>query len=79
MSSYPIVDKGEGVIIPAPYWVSYPEMVKIAEGKPSSCMPVSNRFQNHRRTTEKSITPKTRALIYALRLNRQEVSTRAMN
>ena len=29
-----IVDKGEEVIIPAPYWVSYPEMVKLAEGKP---------------------------------------------
>jgi len=28
-----LVDKDEEVIIPAPYWVSYPEMVKLAEGK----------------------------------------------
>src|SRR5690554_2635341 len=29
-----IVDKGDEVIIPGPYWVSYPEMVKLAEGTP---------------------------------------------
>ncbi|MCK5032059.1 MAG: pyridoxal phosphate-dependent aminotransferase [Calditrichia bacterium] len=29
-----IVNKGDEVIIPAPYWVSYPEMVGLAEGKP---------------------------------------------
>jgi aspartate aminotransferase len=29
-----LLDPGDEVIIPAPYWVSYPEMVKLAEGKP---------------------------------------------
>lgn len=29
-----IIDTGDEVIIPAPYWVSYPEMVKLAEGNP---------------------------------------------
>lgn len=29
-----LVDKGDQVIIPSPYWVSYPEMVKLARGKP---------------------------------------------
>ena len=29
-----VVDKGDEVIIPAPFWVSYPEMVKIADGTP---------------------------------------------
>ena len=29
-----MVNKGDEVIIPAPYWVSYPEMVKLAEGTP---------------------------------------------
>ena len=29
-----IVNKGDEVIVPAPFWVSYPEMVKLAEGKP---------------------------------------------
>jgi aspartate aminotransferase len=34
-----LVDKDEEVIIPAPYWVSYPEMVKLAEGKSVSWKP----------------------------------------
>ncbi|NJK68648.1 MAG: pyridoxal phosphate-dependent aminotransferase [Microcoleus sp. CSU_2_2] len=29
-----LIDPGDEVIIPAPYWVSYPEMVKLASGKP---------------------------------------------
>jgi len=29
-----IIDPGDGVLIPAPYWVSYPEQVKLAGGKP---------------------------------------------
>ena len=29
-----LIDKGDEVIIPAPYWLSYPEMVKLAEGNP---------------------------------------------
>ena len=29
-----LVNKGDEVIVPAPYWVSYPEMVKLAEGTP---------------------------------------------
>ncbi|ACB52041.1 aspartate aminotransferase [Crocosphaera subtropica ATCC 51142] len=29
-----LIDKGDEVIIPAPYWLSYPEMVKLAEGTP---------------------------------------------
>lgn len=29
-----LVEKGDQVIIPSPYWVSYPEMVKLAQGKP---------------------------------------------
>lgn len=29
-----LIDPGDEVIIPAPYWLSYPEMVKLAEGKP---------------------------------------------
>jgi aspartate aminotransferase len=29
-----LINKGDEVIVPAPYWVSYPEMVKLAEGTP---------------------------------------------
>lgn len=31
---FAILDKGDEVIIPAPFWVSYPEMVKLADGTP---------------------------------------------
>ncbi len=34
-----LIEAGDEVIIPAPYWVSYPEMVKLAEGEPSSLPP----------------------------------------
>ncbi len=59
-----IVDKGEEVIIPAPYWVSYPEMVKIAEGK--SIFVYAGIEQDYKITAkqlEEAITAKTRALI----------------
>ncbi len=59
-----LVDDGEEVIIPAPYWVSYPQMVKLAGGVP---VIVSAGFdQNFKMTAEqleKAITPKTRMLI----------------
>ncbi|MFO8029862.1 MAG: pyridoxal phosphate-dependent aminotransferase [Cyclonatronaceae bacterium] len=58
------VDPGDEVIIPAPYWVSYPEMVKLAEGKP---VIVSTAFENDYKMTpdqlRDAITPKTRMLI----------------
>ncbi|MEA4979393.1 MAG: pyridoxal phosphate-dependent aminotransferase [Petrimonas sp.] len=59
-----IVDKGEEVIIPAPYWVSYPEMVKIAEGKPVFVYAgIGQDFKITAKQLEEAITPKTRALI----------------
>lgn len=58
------VDKGDEVIIPAPYWVSYPEMVKLAEG---TSVVVKTRFEDQYKLTpaqlEAAITPKTKALI----------------
>jgi len=58
------IDPGDEVIIPAPYWVSYPEMVKLAEGKP---VIVSTAFDNDFKMTadqlRDSITPRTRMLI----------------
>ena len=59
-----IVEKDEEVIIPAPYWVSYPEMVKLAEGK--SVIVDAGIDQDFKITAEQleaSITDKTRALI----------------
>lgn len=59
-----LVNDGEGVIIPAPYWVSYPQMVKLAGGVP---VIVETGFaQNFKMTPEQleaAITPKTRMLI----------------
>lgn len=59
-----LVDDGEEVIIPAPYWVSYPQMVLLAGGKPVF---VNATFeQNFKMTPEQleaAITPKTRMLI----------------
>ena len=58
------INPGDEVIIPAPYWVSYPEMVKLAEGKP---VIVPTEFSNdYKMTAEQlraSITPKTRMII----------------
>ena len=59
-----LVNDGEEVIIPAPYWVSYPQMVLLADGKP---VIVEAGFeQNFKMTPEQleaAITPKTRMLI----------------
>ena len=59
-----LVNDGEEVIIPAPYWVSYPQMVKLAGGEP---IIVNAGFeQNFKMTAEQleaAITPKTRMLI----------------
>lgn len=59
-----IVDKGEEVIIPAPYWVSYPEMVKLAEGTPVFVYAgIAQDFKITPQQLEEAITPKTKALI----------------
>jgi aspartate aminotransferase len=59
-----LVNDGEEVIIPAPYWVSYPQMVKLAGGEP---VIVNAGFDQDFKMTpeqlEAAITPKTRMLI----------------
>lgn len=59
-----LVDDGDEVIIPAPYWVSYPQMVKLAGGEP---VIVNATFEQDFKMTpeqlEQAITPKTRLLI----------------
>lgn len=59
-----IIDKDDEVIIPSPYWVSYPEMVKLAEGKPVFVHAgIEQDFKITPQQLEKAITPKTKALI----------------
>lgn len=59
-----LVDDGEEVIIPTPYWVSYPQMVLLAGGKP---VHIPAGFEQNFKITpeqlEAAITPKTRMLI----------------
>ena len=55
---------GDEVIVPAPYWVSYPEMVKMAEGTPVIVSAgIEQDFKITPEQLEAAITPKTKALI----------------
>jgi len=59
-----IINPGDEVIVPAPYWVSYVEMVKLAEGK--NVIVEAGIEQNFKITPaqlEAAITPKTRMLV----------------
>lgn len=59
-----LLNPGEEVIIPAPFWVSYPEQVKLAEGKPVIIDGLEeNQFKVTPDQVEKAITNKTKAII----------------
>jgi aspartate aminotransferase len=58
------LDAGDEVIVPAPYWVSYPDMVLLADGKPVFIpCPAANGFRLKPADLEKAITPRTKWLI----------------
>ena len=61
-----LVDPGDEVILPAPYWVSYEEIVKVAGGVPV-VLPTSidNDYKIQPRELEAAITPKTRLVMYS--------------
>jgi aspartate aminotransferase len=58
------VEAGDEVVIPAPYWVSYPDIVLLCEGTPVivDC-PAANGFKLTPEALERAITPKTKWLI----------------
>src|SRR6056297_1644323 len=59
-----LVEKGEEVIIPAPYWVSYAEQVKIAEGRNVIVSTsIDDEFKMTPAQLKAAITPNTRALL----------------
>ncbi|MBN1598666.1 MAG: pyridoxal phosphate-dependent aminotransferase [Bacteroidales bacterium] len=59
-----LIDKGDEVIVPAPYWVTYVELVKLAEGKNVVIRgEIENDFKVTADQIEKVITPKTKALL----------------
>jgi aspartate aminotransferase len=60
-----LVNPGDEVIIPAPYWVSYPEMVKLAEGVPVIVPTTSEQgFKITPEQLRQALTPKTRVLFF---------------
>ncbi|MCA8961827.1 MAG: pyridoxal phosphate-dependent aminotransferase [Planctomycetes bacterium] len=58
------VDRGDEVLIPSPYWVSYPEMVRVCEGQPVA-VPTSaaDRYKVTPSTLEPFVSPRTVGLI----------------
>ncbi|KEI71627.1 pyridoxal phosphate-dependent aminotransferase [Endozoicomonas elysicola] len=59
-----LLDKGDEVVIPAPYWVSYPDMVVIAEGVPVIVEAgLENRFKITPEQLEAAITEKTKLVV----------------
>lgn len=62
---FALVEDGDEVIIPAPYWLTYPEVVKICGGK---SVFIEGHKENHFKITpedlKKAITPKTKMLIF---------------
>ncbi|WP_158046609.1 aspartate transaminase [Skermanella pratensis] len=58
------LNPGDEVIVPAPYWVSYPDMVLLADGVPVPVeCPADTGFKLQPQDLEKAITPKTKWLI----------------
>ncbi len=61
-----LVDEGDEVIIPTPYWVTYSELVKIARGKVVEVKTsVSRGFKPTAAEVEAAITPKTKAFLFS--------------
>ena len=59
-----LLNPGDEVILPAPYWVSYPDMIKLAEGQPVILNATAeNDFKITAKQLESSITDRTRLLI----------------
>jgi len=62
--SLAVIDPGDEVIIPAPYWVSYPDIVIIAEGTPVIVeADIEQGFKLTAAQLEAAITPKTKMLV----------------
>lgn len=65
-----IVNPGDEVIVPTPYWVSYKEIIKLAEGKAVFINAgIENDFKVTPEQVEKAITPKTKVFIFSTPCN----------
>jgi len=65
-----LTNPGDEVIVPAPYWVSYLEIVKVAEGKSVVVHAgIENDFKVTAKELEAAITPKTKLIIFSTPCN----------
>ena len=61
-----LIDKNDEVILPAPYWVSYQQMVKLADGVPRIIKTdINTNFKITPQQLEKSINSKTKAFLFS--------------
>lgn len=61
-----ILNPGDEVVVPAPYWVSYTELIKLAEGVPVFVnTTIEKEFKASPEQIESAITPKTKAFIFS--------------
>ena len=61
-----LVDKGDEILVPTPYWVSYAELVNLAEGKSKFIKTdISTNYKVTAEQIEKAITERTRLLVYS--------------
>ncbi|HXD92043.1 MAG TPA: pyridoxal phosphate-dependent aminotransferase [Bacteroidia bacterium] len=61
-----MLNPGDEVIVPAPYWVTYTEILKLAEAKPIIVnTSIENEFKITPEQLKKAITPKTRMMIFS--------------
>src|SRR5438067_3377218 len=59
-----VLDPGDEVVIPVPYWVSYPEQVKLADGVPVFVQaPEADGFRVRAEALRAAITPPTKAIV----------------
>ena len=60
-----LLDPGDEVLLPAPYWTTYPESIRLAGGIPVEIMTdESTGYRTSIAQLEKAITPKTKALVF---------------
>jgi len=61
-----LINEGDEVLLPCPYWVSYAELVKLADGVPVEIpTTVESNFKITPQQLEEAITPKTRMIMYS--------------
>jgi len=61
-----LINKGDEILVPSPYWVSYKELINLAEGTIKTLeTDISNQYKVTAEQVEAAITPKTKILLYS--------------